>query len=61
MLDFQRLMSPPDGGDDMVGVCAPDEGARMLTMPLYEAVDVSLKVDNAVEKEVLEAAALQFR
>ena len=47
-------MPAPNGGDDLVRVSLPDEGARRLIMLLDEAVDGGLQIDNGVEDAVFQ-------
>jgi len=49
-----------DGGNDVVWVCLPDEGARLLVMFFDEPVDGRLQVDDGVKDAVLQPSACQF-
>ncbi len=46
----------PDGGDDAVWVCGPDERFGIGVLFGYEAVDGGLEVDERMECAALEAA-----
>ena len=48
-------MPAPDGGDDVVWICFPDERAWFLVMLVDEAVDGGLQVDDGVEDAVFQA------
>jgi len=39
-------MPPVNGGDDVIGVCGPDERLRVVIVFLKKAFDSSLKVDD---------------
>ena len=53
-------MPAPNGGDDFVGVCSPDERSWFLVMLLDEAVDGGLKVNDGVEDAVFQAPSGQL-
>ncbi len=49
-----------DGGNDFVGICLPDEGARLLVVLFDEPVDDRLQVDDRVKDAVLQPSTCQF-
>ena len=49
-------MPTPDGGDDVIGVCGPDEGSGVVIGLGEESFDSGLEVDEPVEDAALEAA-----
>ena len=53
-------MPSPDGGNDLLGVGAPDEGSGLLVMLLDEPIDSGLKVDDGVEDAVFQATTGQL-
>jgi hypothetical protein len=54
------LVPAPDSGDDVVGLCLPDEGLRLTIMLVDEAVDGSLEVDDRMEYAVFQSSARQL-
>lgn len=53
-------MPAPDGGDDFVWVCGPDERFGVIVCLCDEAVDGDLKIDDGLEDTALQSALGKF-
>ena len=57
---IQRLVPTPAGGDDLVGVLGPAEGARVGIGFCEEAVDGGLEGDKGVKDAALQSPLCQL-
>ena len=53
-------MPAPDGGDDFIGICGPDEGLGVIVGLGEESVDGGLEIDERSEHAALQAALGQL-
>ena len=54
------MVPAPDGGDDFVWICGPNEGLRPFVVLGQEAVDGGLKVDEGMKDAAFEASVGEF-